>query len=160
MMSFRNKILLTYLLVAALAACSPAATPTAVADVPSGTKEPCIDISASPASLKVGETTTITGTAQNVESPSFFGLQIRDDNAQDFSMLLNLPAGAATQVADVSQILKFVSADYIDHGRVVVLRANQAGSAKVGFFVSGGSACADPSKGGATSDILIITVNP
>jgi hypothetical protein len=164
MRPIRKKILITcLLLIAILPACSPAPTsvyfPISTSD-PSRTQEPCIDISASATTLNVGESTTITGIADTVEHTYFFGLQVKDAGADDFSMLLNLPDDGTPQPADVSQFLKFVSAGKVGHGRSVVLRASQAGSAKVAFFISGDAACADPSKGGATSEIIDITVNP
>jgi hypothetical protein len=162
MILFRKQILVTCLLLAAgLPGCTPAPAPTVIpTNIPSGTQEPCIDISVSPTTLKVGETTTVTGTADAVEKTYFFGLQIKDADAKDFSMLLNLPDSGTPQPAKVSQVLEFDSANYIDHGRVVLLRARQAGSAKVAFFMSGNSACADPAKGGVISEIVTITVNP
>jgi hypothetical protein len=132
MISFRKQILITcFLLAAIFAGCSPApiAIPTQVpTNVPSGTEEACIDVSATTATLKVGEIVTITAIADEVEIPYFFGLLIKDEAEGDFSM--------------------------------VVLRALQAGSTKVAFFVSGGNGCADASIGGATSESITITVTP
>jgi hypothetical protein len=167
MILFRKRILTTCLLLAVIfPACTPTPEPAVPAigsiptNAPSGTKEPCIDISVSASTLKVGETTTITGAADKVENSYFFGLQVKDAGADDFSMLLNLPDNGTPQPADVSQILEFVSANIVDHGRVVVLRARQAGSTKIAFFVSAEGECANPSNGGATSPEITITVEP
>jgi hypothetical protein len=164
MISFRKQILITcFLLAAIFAGCSPApiAIPTQVpTNVPSGTEEACIDVSATTATLKVGEIVTITAIADEVEIPYFFGLLIKDEAEGDFSMMVNLPDTGTPQPADVSEVMEFVSAEHIDHGRMVVLRALQAGSTKVAFFVSGGNGCADASIGGATSESITITVTP
>jgi hypothetical protein len=163
MILFRKQILISCLLLAAavLPGCAPAPIVTPFPTlVPSGTTEPCIDISISPATLKVGETATVTGTADTVKNAYFFGLQIKDADARDFSMLVSLSASGTPRPAEVSQILEFVSADSIDHGHAILLRARKAGSTKIAFFVSGDSACADPSKGGVTSEIVTVTVNP
>src|SRR6187431_123480 len=98
-----------------LSACAPAKTPTpAAAQNPLETKAACIDITVSSRAVKVGEVISVTGSLVNVVKPNYFGLEIRDEGADDSSMLVNLLSPAPIKAADVSQIVRMVSATYTD----------------------------------------------
>jgi len=137
------------------------ATPTPVTPIvqnPAETPTPCVEISVSNETPKVGETIEVVGTAPGALNPNYFGLEIKDEDADDSSMMVNLLA-ASPVGADVSNILKMVSNQYSDGKAVIVLEAAKAGMTKLDYFASAENFCG-VSLGSGSSPKITITVNP
>jgi|GEM_PF-6554115 len=127
--------------------------------LPAGTQPVCAEITPSSTTVKVGETITVTGAAPKVINHYYFGLQVKDAGADDFSMLVNVLSGPPAVVADVSQIVQAVSAEYSAGRAVVELKGRNAGTAEIAYFVSGEDYCGIP-LGSGISPIITITVEP
>lgn len=157
-----SKYLLTFLLAAIfLSGCGATPTPTPVpvnTQNPAETPTPCVEISVSNETPKVGETIQVVGMAPGALNPNYFGLEIKDEDADDSSMMVNLLA-ASPVGADVSNILKMVSSQYADGKAIVVLKAAQGGMTKLDYFVSAENFCG-VSLGSGSSPKITVTVNP
>jgi hypothetical protein len=73
-------------------------------------------------------------------------------------MLVNLLV-TPIQAADVSQVVKMLSATYADGKAVLTLEARAAGATSIDFFVSAEDFCGTP-LGSGVSPKVKITVNP
>lgn len=168
----KRTLLVCLILSVILLGCGPASTPTPMVlnpsnqdpfaiPTPDGTQPVCVEISTSAESLKVGETITVTGTADGVVTPYYYGLQVKDNGADTFGMFFNLISTVQGKAADVSQILEVVSADYSPNGVVATaeLKGRSAGTAELAFFVSAEIYCGI-SLGSGISPIITITVSP
>ena len=147
-----------------LSGCGAAKTPAALPRVSnvqdlSVTKTTCVTISVSNATPKVGETIGVIGTLVGVVNPNYIGLEIKDQDADDSSMMVNLLSKPPLKGADVSQIVKMVSADYSNGKAVIGLEATGAGVTEVDYFVSAENFCG-VSLGNGVSPKIKITVNP
>ena len=147
-----------------LSGCGAPKTPTALPPVSnvqdlSVTKTSCVNISVSNATLKVGETIGVIGTLVGIVKPNYIGLEIKDQDADDSSMMINLLSKPPLQAAPVSNILKMVSANYSNGKAVVGLEATKAGVTEVDYFVSAEDFCGTP-LGNGVSPKITITVNP
>ena len=156
---FNQSLLGCLLIVTLLSACGAAKTPfqaPAIAKTqnPLATKPVCVKIDVANPTVKVGEVISVTGTMVNITNPNYFGLEIRDEGADDSSMLVNVLLKPPLKAADVSRIVKMVSADYADQKAVLGLEAVQAGSTTIAEDF-----CGTPLGNGVSSKIKI-TVNP
>ena len=164
MLPFKQSILACLLTVMLLSACSPAKTPISI-PVLANTKDPletkavCVNIAVSNSTVKVGEVVSVTGTLVGVVKPNYYGLEIRDDGADDSSMLVNVLLPGPIKAADVSQIVKMASASYADGKAVLGLEARAVGATTIDFFVSAEDFCGTPLGSGISSKIKI-TVTP
>ena len=160
----KRSLLACLLAVILLSGCGVAKTPTAVSSVSNiqdsaQTKTPCVNISVSNATPKVGETIGVIGTLVNIVNPNYIGLEIKDQDADDSSMLVNLLAKPPIKGAPVSNIVKMVSGDYSNGQAVIGLEATNAGVTEVDYFVSAENFCGAP-LGNGNSTKIKITVNP
>jgi hypothetical protein len=156
--------LVLLLAVVLLCGCRPATTPgpapVALNTVdPLQTTTPCVDITVSKTAAKVGESIEITGTAAGAIKPTYFGLEIKDEDADDSSLMLNFLIPPPLKAADVSHIMKMLLADYTAGKAVIHLKAVEAGATLVNFFVSAENFCGVP-LGQGISPRIKITVNP
>lgn len=147
-----------------LSGCGAAKTPAALPRVSNVqdlavTKTSCVTISVSNATPKVGETIGVIGTLVGVVNPNYIGLEIKDQDADDSSMMINLLSKPPLKGADVSQIIKLVSADYSNGKAVIGLEATGAGVTEVDYFVSAENFCG-VQLGNGVSPKITITVNP
>ncbi len=140
---------------------APTAAPVAAnTKNPLETKTPCVNITVSNPTPKVGEVVSVTSTVTaGVLKPNYYGLEIRDKDADDLSLMINMLSKPPLKGADVSHIVKLVSADYTDGKAVLGLQANEAGETTIDFFVSAEDFCGDH-LGNGLSPKIKITVNP
>ncbi len=138
---------------------SPTKTPVVLNPLaPVETKSPCINITVSNTTPKLGEVITVTGTVINVVKPNYYGLEIKDQDADSSSILINLLANTP-KTADVSNIVEMASADYSDGTAVIGLKAVSTGMIKINYFVSAEDFCGVP-LGNGISPRIEITVSP
>ena len=147
-----------------LSGCGTANGPTAGPAVntrnPLETKTPCVNITVSNPTPKVGEVVSVIGTiTAGVLNPNYYGLEIRDKDADDSSLMINVLSKPPLKGADVSHIVKLVSAEYADGKAVLGLQANEAGETTIDFFVSAEDFCGDH-LGNGLSPKVKITVKP
>ena len=157
------RLLLCFLTVILIVGCGPTKAPTAPPAAantqnPLETKMPCVNITVSNPTVKVGEVVSVVGALVNVTNPHYFGLEVRDQGADDASLLVNLLA-LPIRAADVSQVVTMASGTYADGKAVLGLEARKAGETTVDFFVSAEDFCGTP-LGSGTSPSIKITVNP
>lgn len=156
----RKQTLFICLLFSILSACSGTQAPAKSDPFSQPTSTtPCIEISASQIDLKVGDVTTVVGTTVKVKNPTYFGVEVKDSDADDYSMFANLLAPGKLQAANVSQVLRLISADPVANGYTTQIMALKTGTAQVMFFVSAEDYCGTP-LGSGTSASVKITVNP
>ena len=142
-----------------LSGCASIPTPViSISQNPTETPTPCVYISVSNETPKVGETIEVVGTAPGALNPNYLGLEIKDEDADDSSMMINILAKSPIS-ADVSNILKMVSSQYADGKATIVLQAAQAGMTKLDYFASAENFCG-VSLGSGTSPKITITVTP
>jgi hypothetical protein len=160
----KRSLLVCLLAAIFLSGCGAAKTPTAIPAVlstldPSKTKAPCVNISVSNTTPKVGEVIAVIGTLTGVVNPNYFGLEIKDKDADDSSMMINLLSKPPLKAADVSQVVQMVSADYANEKAVVQLKAVNAGVTDLNYFVSAENFCG-VQLGNGVSPKITVTVNP
>ena len=166
----RKPIILICLLVAAiLAGCSsptPSATATALpltnqSDIinPPQAASDCVEISVSNATPKVGDVVTVIGTLKGVTGPHYWGLEVKDQGADASSMLINLMLTPPYKAADISQIIKMVSAKHDDKTASIDLKIDSAGETNINYFVSAEDFCGVALGQGVSAKVKI-TVSP
>ncbi len=157
----KRTLLVCLLAVFILSGCGGAPkTPAAIkTQNPAETKAPCVNISVSNTTPKVGEVITVTGTLVGVVTPNYYGLEIKDQDADASSILVNLLAKAPIKAADVSTIVEMVSADYSAGTAVIDLKATNTGVTELNYFVSAEDFCGTP-LGSGVSPKIKVTVNP
>ncbi len=107
-------------------------------------KPPCVEITVSASTLRVGDTAIVSGRAPEMGNPNKFALYVRDAGSEDFAQLVNVPSkgeGYKRESADVSQVLELVSVQYVLDRLEVTLRARKQGSADLYFNVDGENYC-------------------
>lgn len=159
-----QNLLAGLLMVMLLSACGAAKTSLPVSSSaktqnPLATKPVCVNIDVPNPTVKVGDVISVTGTMVNVTTPTYFGLEIRDEDADDSSMMINVLSRPPLKAADVSQIVKMVSVDYTDQKVVLGLQAVKVGSTTIDFFLSAEDFCGTH-LGNGVSPKIKITVNP
>lgn len=167
--SSRKIIVACLLIVFVLSGCSsPALTPTATSkpvtnpsDIinPPQTPSSCIDITVSNTSPKVGDVVSVVGTLNGVVKPNYWGLEVKDAGADASSMLINLMGRSPNKPADISKIIKMVSAERDADKAVIGLEVTSAGTTEINYFVSAEDFCGAP-LGQGVSPRIKITVNP
>jgi hypothetical protein len=146
---------------------APKATPTtnftATMSAYNTETAPCVKISVSNTTPKTGDLINIVGQALLIDDPWDFSLHIKDFGKGKFLRMVNIIYDEVRDVADVSQILELVSAKSITRGVEIALRAREAGSTQVHFYVSGENYCCCPvgsTTWGEYSENITIEVAP
>ena len=118
----------------------------------------CITMTVSKDTLKVGETIQVEGTLVNLVNPTFLGVEIKDQDADDNSLLVNL-LRTPIQPADVSQIVTMTTGSYTDGKPAFELKGRNPGETTINFFASAEDFCGTQFGNGISPKIKI-TVNP
>jgi hypothetical protein len=105
---------------------------------------PCVKISVSNTTPKVGDLINVVGQAPFIHDPWDFSLHVKDFGGGKFLRMVNVIYDETRDIADVSQVLELVSAKPIFDGVEIALHAREAGSAQIYFYVSGENYCCCP----------------
>lgn len=161
----RKPIFLIYLLIAAILAGCSSPTPTATAlpvtnqsDIinPPQAASTCVEISVSNAAPKVGDVINVTGTLKGVTKPNYWGLEVKDQGADASSMLINLMLTPPYKPADISTIIKMVSAKHDEKTASIELKIYSAGETNINFFVSAEDFCGMALGQGVSAKVKIV----
>jgi hypothetical protein len=97
-----------------------------------------VDIQANARTLKVGETITITGTIVGGFGNPLYSMKLKDQGASQPGLLVSLtPSNEITRKADVSNVLKFVSANVASNQVTMILQGRNSGITEVSISVNG-----------------------
>jgi len=129
---------------------------------PSTQVNPRIELRLSAATIKMGDTVTVTAQAIDLGLPIFY-IRVKD-GAGDFQEVAQITYDNKTRsVKDISKILEFVSGSGGLNQATVVLRGRAAGAASLQINATGEIHYGYPGPatfGGGSSPILTIQVNP
>lgn len=125
------------------------------------TPDPHVEVEASVAALKVGESLTVTGKPVGIGLPYYY-LIVRDEGVQDTPPMVQITyENQATLMEGSSQFLEFVSAEGGMESVTFVLKAKAPGVATVMINATGEVPRPDGAAwGGEGSGLILITVNP
>jgi hypothetical protein len=136
--------------------------PTLTSAPPSTQVNPRIELRLSAATIKVGDTVTVTAQAIDLGLPIFY-IRVKDGTG-DFQEVAQITYDNKTRsVKDVSKILEFVSGSGGLNQATIVLRGRAAGAASLQINATGEIHYGYPGPatfGGGASPILTIQVNP
>lgn len=118
----------------------------------------CIEISVSNASPKVGDVITVVGTLKGVVKPTYWGLEVKDLGADASSMLINLLTAQPYKAANISQVIKMVSAERDESKATIEVKITNSGSTSVNYFVSAEDFCGTPLGQGVSEKVEITAI--